>query len=143
MIFKIYASLYEDITAGWVWIGKRECIQRAVIKIKNKTAGKSIYCEALEIDGNFINKYREKTGKLIDSQERALIINEWYRKRLGNLEPQKEYDLEIKYRIKLFGKIKAIMEHPQEAIRIASWLAFLSIVIGVLGLAMGLISIFL
>jgi len=143
MIFKIYPALHEDINSGWVWLGKRECSQRAVVKIKNRVAKKSIYCEALEIDGNFVKKYKEKTGKLIDSPENVLIINEWYRKRLGNLELKQEYDLEIYYEVDFPGRVRAVMQHPQEAIRIASWLALASILIGVFGLAISLISLIL
>jgi len=143
MRLKIYPALFEDISSGWVLIEERKSIQRAVIRIRSKETKKSIYCEALTLDENFRKKYREKTGNLIDSPEKALVINEWYRQRLGNLETQREYDLEIKHKVTIFGRLKAIMGHPQEAIRIAFWLAFISIVIGILSLAIGLLSIFL
>jgi len=143
MRLKIYPSLYEDISSGWIWIGERKPILRAVIRIRNKETKKSIYCEALRLDEIYRKKYEKKTGNLIDSPEKTLVINEWYRQRLGNLETHNEYDLEIKYKVKILGRLKAIMGHPQAAIRIASWLAFISIVIGIVSLALSVLSILL
>lgn len=97
----------------------------------------------MRLDENYRKKYKDKTGNDIDPPEKALVINEWYRQRLGNLETQREYDLEIKHKVTIFGRLKAIMGHPQAAIRIAFWLAFISIVIGIIGLVIGLLSILL
>jgi len=143
MLMKIYPALHEDISSGWVWIGVGESFQRSVIRIECKETKRSIYCEALKLDENYMKRYKERTRHLIDPPEKALVINEWYRQRLGNLKTQIEYNFKIKSRVKIIGRLKALIGHPQAPIRISFWLAFISIFVGFIGLIISLLSIIL
>ena len=46
----LYVALREDVQHGWVWLDDSSLRMRSIIKIKNTENGKSIYCEALQID---------------------------------------------------------------------------------------------
>lgn len=142
MKYKIFAALQEDINTGWVWIGKSKVQQRAVVKIVNKENGKKIYCEALSLDENFKKKYNNEPRIPIKKLDNSIVINEWYRKRLGNIKTQLDYDLEIEEIDNLCGKVCATLQHPQVVVRIAVTLGIISVILGFFGLIFGFISLF-
>lgn len=142
MKYKIFAALQEDINTGWIWIGKPKIHQRAVVRIVNKKNGKKIYCEALSIDENFRKKYKEDNRIPIGEPDYSIVINEWYRKRLGNIMTQSDYDLGIKETNNIFGRVYATLQHPQVVVRIAMKLGIVSVILGFVGLILGFISIF-
>jgi len=139
--YKIFFSLFEEMNSGWVWIGTPKVNQRAIIKITNKENGKKIYCEALLIDNNFLNKYNNVPRIFIENSDNPIVINEWYRKKLGNIEAQSEYDLEIEEKDNLWGKLRACSHHPQIIVRTSTWLCIISAILGLLGLFLGIISL--
>jgi hypothetical protein len=87
MPYKSYAALHEDISSGWVWIGGHDFPQRSIIKITNKK--KSVYCEFLKIDENYLEKYNNGRTLKIENPSNTIIANEWYRTRLGIKKPIK------------------------------------------------------
>ena len=144
MNYKVYASLKEDINSGWCWISTPHLPPRSLIRIKRVGSNKKTYCEALHIDQNFLEDYngRPHTKKIkLSNQINMIVINEWYRSRHGNLEPQSEYDLEILRRDTYWARFRACCHHPQIVVRVATWLALLGIRLGLIGLVLGLIPI--
>lgn len=142
MKYKIYAALREDINSGWIWVSTPELRQRSVISISNPNNGKKIYCEVLRIDDNFTKFYNSREGGRLSIQEGAptLVINEWYRKLLGDLSTKSEYDLQISSADTLIGKLRASAQHPQIIVRVAFWLGLISVVLGLVGLILGIMS---
>lgn len=60
MPYKIYAALMDDINSGWVWVGGFSGEQRSIVKLKNKSNDRSVFCEALRIDKNFLKIWARK-----------------------------------------------------------------------------------
>ena len=54
---RIFASLREDAQQGWVWLQNSNFPARSIVKITNPKNKKSIYCESLQIDNNFLRLY--------------------------------------------------------------------------------------
>ena len=145
--YKVFHAFREDINAGWLWISldkDSERRQRGVVKVINpsKLNGKRrIYCEALVIDENFRSAYNNedcsaKKGRHeIKPDQAVIVLNEWYRDKLG-VKPGEEVDLGITYPCKLnfWANFWACAYHPQVVVRIAAWLALISIVLGILSL---------
>jgi hypothetical protein len=77
----------------------------------------------------------------IHTDSPALVINEWYRKLLGDLTTRAEYDLEVSDADNLRGRFLASAQHPQIVVRVAFWLGVISVVLGVVGLCLGVISL--
>ena len=64
--YKIFAALHDDVSAGNVWITQDSGCKsgkRQIAKITNPTNKNTIYCECLQIDNNFLEKYNEKVKK--------------------------------------------------------------------------------
>lgn len=133
---KIYASLREDVQQGWVWLLDPSLPPRSVVKILNISTGKSIYCEALQIDSNFLDFYNNPSRFKISSPDEALVISQWYRASLGGLSTQSTVKLIIKPCNSFFGKFLACIHHPQIVVRVAAWLGFVSILLGLLSLVL-------
>lgn len=134
MKLKIYAALSEDINNGWVWLPESIVAARNVVKISNPSSRKKIYCEALSIGPNFKKRYDQKAGCQIEDPSCAIIINEWYRHKLGIFETQAIEDLDISTFDNILGKIWASLDHPQNVVRLASLLGILSAFLGIVGI---------
>ncbi|MFQ2665446.1 hypothetical protein ACK3ZL_20365 [Aeromonas caviae] len=140
MNYYVLASLAEDINSGWCWIKGSDVLNRSLVEIKNKTNGKSIICEALSIDSNFENKYRDsissKMNKKLLDKSNVVLMNAWYREKLGIDETQRNYDLQVSFVTKwCVGKqIKACTMHPQVAVRLSTWLGLVGIFVGTVSL---------
>ena len=134
MVFKIYAALYEDINVGWVWIGNYSGNQRSVVKIVNKNTKKFVYCEALKIDKGFKARYMQGNTVKITDPGNSLIMNEWYRKKLGIYKTKIEEDISVSEENHLIGYIMASIQHPQIIVRLATQLGILSVLLGLISL---------
>lgn len=138
--YSIYASLREDINSGWVWVNIPKFRQRAVVSIYNPVNRKKVYCEVLRIDDNFLSFYNPKDhskdqGRIqIIKDNPTLVINEWYRKMLGDLNTQTECNLCIEEAENPWGKFHSCIQHPQVVVRVATWLGLISIGLGVISL---------
>lgn len=130
---KIFASLREDSQQGWVWFKNDTKSFRSVIKIKNLENGKSIYCEALQIESNFLHIYNQPPRITISDPKNSIVMNGWYRDKLG-LKTQVDIPLNIKDMDNPWGKFKACTDHPQIVVRLATWLGVLGLILGILGL---------
>ncbi len=144
MKYKVYASLKEDINEGSCWVSQPQLPSRSVVRITNQASKKSVYCEALYMDGNFIELYNDRahTHKIALAQDgNVIVLNEWYRTRLGNLSTQSEQELNIERCESKWAKFRACIQHPQIVIRLATWLAVLSVLLGLVGFLLGVVSI--
>jgi hypothetical protein len=140
---KIYVALREEKDQGWVWIKDSNLPPRSIIRICNPDTNQSIYCEALQIDDSFLNIYNdEKYHRIrIDDPSHVLVINGWYRKNLGDLQKNAEQSLYIEQCNCLCGHIRASLNHPQQAIRLATQLGVLGAILGVIGFFLGIIGL--
>lgn len=138
MPYKVYAALLDDISSGWVWVGGFEGEQRSIIKLHNANSKKSVYCEALRIDKNYLKKYSEGNTSSIKNESNSIIANEWYRRKLG-IHSTKNYEhISISEANHLYGRFRASIQHPQVVVRLATWLGLLSVILGVIGICLGL-----
>lgn len=140
---KIYAALREDAQQGWVWLQNSNLPARSIIKITSPNNCKSIYCEALQIDENFLDYYNSnpKTIEIKDPQN-ALVISGWYRAALGDIPTKSEVNLCIRPCNCLWGKFKACTNHPQVVIRVAAWLGAIGLFLGLIGIVLGTLSLY-
>jgi hypothetical protein len=130
--FTIRASLKSDIRTSKIW--SSEPITTNLVKIKNKR--KSIIVSHRRIDDNFINDYNTSDNTIdISLQDDILILDEYYRKLLGvdknttimlNMIPIKWYYLR--------SNLLYLLKHPDDSIRIATYLALFSILFDVVPL---------
>lgn len=139
--YRIFAVLHTDISEGFVWLKDPTLRARSIVKISNKAKGKSVRCEALQLEPNFLRVYNEKPRISITDQDSALVINAWYRAKLGGLSTRAEFDLEVMPSNSPWGKLRAAMQHPQGALRVAACLGLLSVGLGLLGVVIGAVSL--
>lgn len=140
MPYKVYASLHEDISSGWVWIGGFEGSQRSIVKITNEKNKKAIFCEALKIDENFLKKYKEGNTANIETIGNTLVANEWYRNKLDITSTQEDIALTIKSTNQFIGRFRASIQHPQIIVRLAIWLGFISVFLGLISIGIAICS---
>ena len=72
---KIYASQQNDIGEGLVWIKKADLPPRCVVKITNSESGRIVFCEALQIEKNFLKQYNQSPRFSIDNPETSIVIS--------------------------------------------------------------------
>lgn len=131
--YKVLASRDTEMNEGWVWISNDIFRPRSVIKIKNKINEKTVYCEHLKIDENFITSYNSLGKKeKINRDEKTIVISQWYREKLGGIITKERHDLQITSSNGLWGRVRACQYHPQLVVRLSINLAILSVVLGIL-----------
>ncbi len=135
-MYKVLAAMRIDMNEGWVWMSNHNFSPRSIVKIRNKSNKSVIYCEALEIDDNFIKEYNQLPRLDIKKDENTIVINGWYRSQLGGIETKKNHSLEISFANGLWGKFCASIGHPQLIVRLATWLGIISIVLGTISIVM-------
>lgn len=138
---KLFAALREDTQQGWVWMRNANLPSRSIVRITNPANGRAIYCEALQIDSNFLMTYNQPPRIHISNPENVLVINGWYRAALGGLSSQSEIPLDIKPYNSWWGKFQACTDHPQVIVRVASWLGAIGLFLGIVGLVLGMVSL--
>lgn len=140
MDYYVLASLVEDINSGWCWIKGSDVSNRSLVQIKNNTNGKTVVCEALSVDRNFEKRYGDsissKTNKSILDKSNVVLMNAWYREKLGIDNTQSKHDLQISFvtRWCVGKRIKACTMHPQVAVRLSTWLGLIGIFVGAVSL---------
>jgi hypothetical protein len=146
-LFKIYNALKEDVNQGWVWLGDSHLKDRSVVKLSVKATSKHVYCEGRRIDENFLNDYNEdgKPRNKIGDPQSALVVADWYRKRLGDLETGIELEIEVQEVRKVicgtYGRVRACLDHPQVVVRLATWLGLWGFGLGLIGVILGIIPL--
>ena len=138
---KLFAALREDVHQGLVWLKDDQLPARGVIKIINPANRKSVYCEALQIDNNFLEIYNKSSRLTITDPTSSLVLSGWFRAKLGGLTTQSEVLLSIKPSNCLWGKFKACTDHPQTVVRVSAWLGGIGLFLGVVGLVIGVLSL--
>ena len=129
---KVFTSMWEDSNEGWVWIPPEKAFNsRDYISLKELKNNKEVVVTCRKIDTNFLSRYNHPRRKRIEDVNSAIVINSWYRDKLGELQTGAEYEFEIKKIGKLNPKkLMMLIQHPDNAIKLATWLAFLSILLG-------------
>lgn len=138
---KLFASMREDAQQGWVWSQDSNLPARSIVKITNPSNGKAVYCEALQIDQNFLTSYNQPPRLTISASQDVLVIGGWYRAALGGLSTQADIQLSIKPCNSWWGKFMACTHHPQTVVRVAVWLGLISVILGLLGTVLGAASV--
>ena len=138
---KVYAALSDDIGEGFVWLSKPGLKQRSVVKIINPANRRTVYCEALQFEKNFLTRYNQSPRFTITDEGSSIVMGSWYRSRLGGLETQKDYALEIVSASSWPAKLRMCVGHPQLVVRVAAWLGIISVALGGIGVALGILSI--
>jgi hypothetical protein len=139
---KLYAAPRDDVSEGHVWLEQADLPPRCIVKITNTACAKSVYCEALQFDSNFLKDYNDSSRHIkIDSPQSSIVMSYWYRARLGGLETQKDYPLSIKKAWPVWGALRSGVGHPQTVVRFAIWLSVLSVFLGLVGLFLGVLGI--
>jgi hypothetical protein len=142
MEYRVFASRIEDVNLPGVWITYEKLLTRSVVSIRNKTNGQAVYCEAFVIEDNFIADYNSKPKrKPIDKPQPAIVISAWYRKLLGIPNTRVDVVLEIAPADKTYGRLRAWANHPDNAVRSSLYIALISLLLGVFGLVLGIISL--
>lgn len=139
MKLKIFASLAEDINNGWVWVPENVVGERSVVRLKNKSSSKIVYCEALQLGQNYMERYNtnHRTHPISDPTA-SIVMNEWYRKKLGVRETRTKIDVDLVKADHFWGHMRACLHHPQIVVRLAMELAILSVVLGAVGVYFGI-----
>jgi hypothetical protein len=150
--------LHEESNEGWVWIPKGiDCIEtRDFIIIKRRGCKSLIRCQARIIDENFSNFYKkrleeynkDRKSKSVDlwyeikeNNQLPIVMNDYYRKLL-HLKTQEECVLEISKADYCYQKILAFLHHPNDVVKIATYMALISITLSTLSFLPVVISYF-
>lgn len=91
---RIFASVRDEISEGFVWLQDAGLSPRCVARITSPEK-KTVYCEALQLEANFLKHYNQPPRLTIGDPGSVIVMSGWYRRRLGGLETQKDYALEI------------------------------------------------
>ena len=138
---KLFAALHEDTHQGWVWLQDSSLPPRSIVKITNLINKKAVYCEALQIDSNFLTAYNQSPRVSITEPQSSIVMGAWYRAAIGGLSTQREVSLNVKPCNSPWGRFMACVRHPQTVVRVAAWLGFISVILGVVGLGLGVVSL--
>ena len=132
---EIYAALEADISNGTVWLKQNSLPARCIVKIANETNDRTVYCEALQFDENFLARYNAPMGnrRTINDPDSSIVMGYWYRARLGDLNTSKTYSLLVKKATPFWGDVWACLHHPQLIVRMAMGLALPSVFLGLVG----------
>lgn len=129
---KLYAALHDDAADGFVWLKKDGLPPHSVVRITNRDNRRRIFCEALQIDDNFLAIYNQSPRIKLLYADSSIVMNYWYRARLGAVETQKEYPLVIAPANSWWGHLRAGLSHPQAAVRVAVSLGLWSVLLTVM-----------
>jgi hypothetical protein len=138
---KLFAAREEDAHHGWVWLQNAAFPARCIVKITNLENRKSIYCEALQIESNFLTQYNQQPRFPIKDPASSLVIGAWFRARLGGLKPQSEISLKIMPCRSWWAPFKSCTHHPQVVVRLSAWLGGIGLILGIIGLVLGAVSL--
>lgn len=142
--FKVLAALKEDMNSPSIWVKDNDITTRTLAKVSNNQENKSVWVELQIIDDNFIKYYNSSSQRLNIKEENCLVINLWYRNKLG-IRSKETFDLSINSNSSRlafpFRQMQAALNHPDSAIRICADLAIVSVMLGIFGLLLGVISL--
>ena len=136
--FNVYAALHEDISNCSAWIqhrGMESFNSRTIVAIRNPANRKTVHCELYKIDSNFRNHYKKSGNtRSIPLKDNVIILNYYYRAKLGIDETGTVHTLSIKKALPLIGNFRLNISHPQSVVRMAVWLGGISVIMGAVSL---------
>jgi len=159
--YKIYPSLHEESIEGWVRIPEDiDHIKTRDFIMISRVGYPSIICQARTIDKLFINFYNNRLESSnffqiyeqkkpldhedIKNKKSTIIMSYYFREKLGITDEDVKSDINIELSILKnncrLQKIRAFLQHPNDVVKIATWLALLSIIISIV---LGSLSIIL
>ncbi len=139
----IKAALSEDINSSYIWFSSLPCSSREIVKIINTNTAKTVWCEVIVADDNYIKRYNQNPKtKDINKDIPFIVMNEWYREKLGlNKNIYCEIKIKSLWIPASIRQLYASLAHPDNTVRLAAYLAFISVGLGVAGLILGFISL--
>jgi hypothetical protein len=109
---KPYGSLDDHCAEGFVWLQRPGLPGRCVVRITNVETKRAVFCEALQLEENFLKRYNQPPRYTIRDPGSAIVMSAWCRVRLGGLATQHECELDVVAADSWCGKIRACMHHP-------------------------------
>jgi hypothetical protein len=138
--FLILAALASEVKEGWVWLPLSASWSTDLVRITYHN--RSVITERRVVDANFRRFYEGETGAPLPTAENFLVMNAWYRQRLGINDTQIRLSLEVKEANSFWaGHVSVFWQHPQAVVRTNILVALVSIGLGILGLFLGLVSL--
>lgn len=135
--YEVYPALHDESNAGWIWMSQEEDFaSRDYISVVNMSTDKKVLCICRIIDANFKRVYKERTGKAIQEKKNALVVSDYYRKKLGLDEGkgQEISEFEIGRVVDPVSKIRTLLQHPDNIVKIVTWLAIISVAVGLVSI---------
>lgn len=131
---KVYAALTDDINNGHVWV-KDDSLKkpRGIVRITIHSKRRGVYCEALQIDQNFLRAYSTARTLEIGAPESAIVMSFWYRGKLGISATNTTHPISLTSALPIWGHFWACMHHPQIVVRVALILGFVGVVLSGIG----------
>lgn len=128
--YKVFAALHSEARTGCVWNG--EGYKNRLIKVKYQS--KTIVVSNRRIDENYKKEYNDGTRYSLTSN--AIVIDEYYRIRLGNIETQNEYCFETNP-VKccdVYSNLKYLNQHPDDVVRITYYFTLVGFVTSIISI---------
>ncbi len=157
--FTVRQAKPEDIDSGWVWLTLPEEMRGGqVLKIVNMNGMNSVYCYARAIDKSFAGHYNEAaeaagveplhkatynaSGRMTFTEEGVgiVVISQWYRDKLGYLQPMENCELALSVKDDNRGRVLACLAHPELSVRLSTQLGRTGFWLGVSGVGLGLLG---
>lgn len=132
MKYQLHHALWQDMESGSIWLQEPVVTSRTVVKVTHQ--GRVLYCEAKRIDAYLRAYFLKEFAEDLGGDTNPLLMNAWYRKRLGLEADSGEVELDIQAAENPWGRFFACLHHPQLAVRLATWLATWSVLLAVLGI---------
>jgi hypothetical protein len=137
--YRVFAALYEEATAGWVWLASPRLEPHRLVILRNQDLKSHpvIYCEGRSLDENFVAFYNAKPHtRKIDPKNfgDVLVIGDWYRQGLGIPTTKTEVELEVRQpKNPFWPALRAGSQHPDPTVRLANRLGLLGTWLGLVG----------
>ncbi len=105
-------------------------------------SGKKIICYLRVVDWNYINQYNSGKTVNIKETDHVLIINEYYRKRLGLCETNVDVKMKVT-KCNWFRKfVNLDFGHPNPYVRSNNKMTIISILLGLISIGLTVLTIF-
>jgi len=141
--YKVYVALDAEKKEGWVWLPFDAGLSAEYVTIRNPAKGLTAICERRIVDENFRGVYDSTEGTIhLPEHGQFIVMNAWYRQRLGIWDTRPELPLELKDASGWLPIYRASRQHPNPIIRLSTNLAVLSVLLGLAGLLEGAIALF-
>jgi hypothetical protein len=104
---------------------------------------RSVICERRVADANFRRLYQRETGVALPTSESFVVINAWYRQKLGINDTQITLPLEIEEEHGFWANhVSVFRQHPQALVRTNILIALVSVGLGIFSLLIGIVGAF-